>query len=75
MPPYYQNSETNLAVPLSLSSNIDNSYKPARNTVKEVYAQVIADLEKAAALMTKEKAITTLLKKVPGPYYLVYIYT
>lgn len=55
-PPYYQNSETNLAVPLSLSSNIDNSYKPARNTVKEVYAQVIADLEKAAALMTKEKS-------------------
>lgn len=54
-PPYYQNNETNLAVPLALSANMDKSYKPARNTVKEVYAQVIADLEKAAVLMTKVK--------------------
>lgn len=55
-PPYYQNNETNLAVPLTLTANVDNNYKPTRNTVKEVYAQVIADLEKAATLMTKEKA-------------------
>lgn len=53
--PYYQNNETALAVPLSLSSDMDNNYKPARNTVKEVYAQVISDLEKSASLMTKNK--------------------
>ncbi|MFA4866828.1 MAG: RagB/SusD family nutrient uptake outer membrane protein [Pedobacter sp.] len=53
--PYYQNSETSLAVPLSLNSIIPNDYAPARNTVKEVYEQIISDLEKAAALMTQVK--------------------
>lgn len=53
--PYYQNNETNLAVPLTLMSDLPKNYKPARNTVKEVYEQVILDLEKAADLMTEEK--------------------
>lgn len=53
--PYYQNNGAELAVPLSLSSMVDKNYQPKRNTVKEVYAQVIADLEKAAALMTQLK--------------------
>jgi hypothetical protein len=53
--PYYQNNETSLAVPLSLNSIIPNDYAPARNTVKEVYEQIISDLEKAAALMTQTK--------------------
>jgi hypothetical protein len=53
--PYYENNETSLAVPLSLNSIISNDYAPARNTVKEVYAQIISDLEKAAALMTQAK--------------------
>lgn len=53
--PYYQNNGAELAVPLSLNSLVDKSYQPKRNTVKEVYAQVIADLEKASALMTITK--------------------
>lgn len=53
--PYYQNNETSLGVPLSLSSMVDKNYKPKRNTVKEVYAQIISDLEKAAVLMTVTK--------------------
>lgn len=54
--PYYQNNGTELAVPLSLNSLVNKDYQPKRNTVKEVYAQVIADLEQAAALMTQTKA-------------------
>lgn len=53
--PYYDNNGSQPAVPLSLSSMVDKDYKPRRNTVKEVYAQVIADLEKAANLMTLAK--------------------
>lgn len=54
--PYYDNSASNLAVPLSLSSMVDKDYQPKRNTVKEVYAQIISDLEKAAALMNQPRA-------------------
>lgn len=53
--PYYENNGNNLAVPLSLNSTVDKDYKPKRNTVKEVYASIIADLEKAAALMTQTR--------------------
>nr|WP_162988783.1 RagB/SusD family nutrient uptake outer membrane protein [Pedobacter schmidteae] len=53
--PYYQDNAAGLAVPLSLSSTGDNDNKPKRNTVKEVYAQIVSDLEKAAALMTQAK--------------------
>lgn len=53
--PYYQTPETSLGVPLSLKSIIPNDYKPARNTVKEVYDQIVSDLEKAATLMTLSK--------------------
>lgn len=53
--PYYENNADGLAVPLSLSSAISKDYKPKRNTVKEVYAQVIADLEKAENLMSVAK--------------------
>lgn len=53
--PYYDNNATNLAVPLSLNSLVDKDYKPKRNTVKEVYAQIISDLEKAAALMNQPR--------------------
>ncbi|WP_316816189.1 RagB/SusD family nutrient uptake outer membrane protein [Pedobacter nyackensis] len=53
--PYYQNNSSELGVPLSLSSLVNKDYKPKRNTVKEVYEQVIADLEKAAALMNQPR--------------------
>jgi hypothetical protein len=53
--PYYENNASDLAVPLSLSSLVDKDYKPKRNTVKEVYAQIIIDLEKAAALMNQPR--------------------
>lgn len=51
--PYDQGNADGLAVPLSLSSDVNKDYKPKRNTVKEVYASIIFDLEKAATLMTQ----------------------
>ncbi|WP_316788294.1 RagB/SusD family nutrient uptake outer membrane protein [Pedobacter frigoris] len=53
--PYYENNAAGLAVPLSLNSLVDKDYKPKRNTVKEVYAQIITDLEKAASLMNQPR--------------------
>jgi hypothetical protein len=53
--PYYQNNADGLAVPISLNSLVTKDYQPKRNTVKEVYAQVVSDLEKAAALMTQTR--------------------
>lgn len=53
--PYSQTPESNLGVPLSLQSVVPNSYKPARNTVKAVYDQIISDLEAGARLMTQTK--------------------
>lgn len=53
--PYYENNASGLAVPLSLTSLVDKDYQPKRNTVKEVYSQIIADLEKAATLMTQPR--------------------
>lgn len=53
--PYDQGNAGGLAVPLSLSSNVDKDYKPKRNTVKEVYASIVSDLEKAATLMTQNR--------------------
>lgn len=51
--PYVQSPETNLGVPLKLSTDI-NEY-PQRATVKVVYDQLVEDLEKAASLMESEK--------------------
>ncbi|MBJ6367249.1 RagB/SusD family nutrient uptake outer membrane protein [Snuella sedimenti] len=50
--PYYQ-GRGNLSVPLKLTSELDDI--PDRNTVGEVYDQVIADLLKAEALMNENK--------------------
>ncbi|CAL1520975.1 RagB/SusD family nutrient uptake outer membrane protein [Chitinophaga sp. MM2321] len=47
--PYAQNPETNLGVPLV--TKFDVTAMPKRNTVKEVYAQVVADLSRAKDLM------------------------
>lgn len=51
--PFPQNSGAGAGVPLVLE-NAQEEF-PARNTVKEVYDQVITDLQKAAAMMTEEK--------------------
>lgn len=50
--PYTQGDGNNLAVPIK--NNTENDL-PARNTVKEVYDFMIADLLKAADLMTESK--------------------
>ena len=52
--PYVQSPETNLGIPIKLTSNKDEY--PERATVKEVYDQVIKDLEKGASLMTSTKS-------------------
>jgi starch-binding outer membrane protein, SusD/RagB family len=44
------------AAGVPIITKFDPNLKPARNTVKEVYTQVIADLTQAATLMTVKKA-------------------
>ncbi|HEY8931461.1 MAG TPA: RagB/SusD family nutrient uptake outer membrane protein [Mucilaginibacter sp.] len=48
--PYPQNDGNNPGIPLLTENSTDNA--PARSSVKDVYASVIADLLKAADLMT-----------------------
>ena len=50
--PYNQSPSTNLAVPLKL--NDDPNENLPRNTVQEVYAQILADLLKAENLFTND---------------------
>ncbi|GAA4145600.1 RagB/SusD family nutrient uptake outer membrane protein [Sphingobacterium kyonggiense] len=56
--PYYQSPETNLGVPI-VNGTPDNVFGdlnlPDRATVKDTYAQVIADLKKAESLLTLGK--------------------
>jgi hypothetical protein len=52
--PYTQGNGSNPGVPILKENATD--IRPARNTVKEVYDAVIADLLKAASLMTEQKA-------------------
>lgn len=51
--PYAQNNGSGEAVPIVTETSTEEF--PARKTVKEVYQQVIADLEKSISLMTEEK--------------------
>ncbi|WPQ66443.1 RagB/SusD family nutrient uptake outer membrane protein [Chitinophaga sancti] len=51
--PYSQNGGSSQGVPIVLESTTEEY--PKRNTVKEVYDQVISDLLKAADMMTEEK--------------------
>ncbi len=51
--PYTQGNGANEAVPLVLEST--TTELPARNSVKEIYDQVIADLTKATELLTEKK--------------------
>ena len=52
--PYYQAPDKNLGVPIvnGTPENMDNLQLPDRSTVKDTYVQAIADLEKAASLIS-----------------------
>ena len=51
--PYYQSPESHLAVPIvDIPDNLDGLVLPDRSTVKEVYAQAVADLRKGEKLMS-----------------------
>lgn len=54
--PYYQNPETNLGVPIvnGTPDDVINLELPDRATVSQTYEQVIADLQKAEALMNTD---------------------
>ncbi len=55
--PYYQSPDQNLGVPIvDIPENLDGLTLPDRSTVKQVYAQVTADLRKAEKLMTTYKS-------------------
>lgn len=55
--PYYQSPDQNLGVPIvDIPENLDGLTLPDRSTVKQVYAQVTADLRKAEKLMTVYKS-------------------
>ncbi|ULT22424.1 RagB/SusD family nutrient uptake outer membrane protein [Sphingobacterium sp. E70] len=49
--PYAVNQGASLGVPIETEKHVSTS-KPARNTVKEVYAQIITDLEGADSLLS-----------------------
>ncbi|RZT95485.1 SusD-like starch-binding protein associating with outer membrane [Ancylomarina subtilis] len=59
--PYNQSPETNLGVPIKLSTDVND--QPLRSTVKECYEQVIADLKKAESLMQSEKSASYATKE------------
>lgn len=54
--PYAQNPETNLGLPIvnGTADDVVNTPLPDRATVKETYAQVLADLKKAEELLSKD---------------------
>ncbi|MCP3894278.1 MAG: RagB/SusD family nutrient uptake outer membrane protein, partial [Bacteroides sp.] len=55
--PYYQSPEKNLGVPIvDIPENLDGLVLPDRSTVKQVYAQAVADIRKAEKLMTVYKS-------------------
>ncbi|MDR1500561.1 MAG: RagB/SusD family nutrient uptake outer membrane protein [Tannerellaceae bacterium] len=55
--PYYQSPETNLGVPIvnGTPENILDLKLPDRSTVKDTYAQAIADLDKAAGMLSVDR--------------------
>ncbi|MCE4565855.1 RagB/SusD family nutrient uptake outer membrane protein [Maribellus sp. CM-23] len=55
--PYNQEPETNLGVPIILDPEPNVDSLPLRNTVKEVYDQIITDLTTAADLMSNFKRL------------------
>lgn len=59
--PYNQSPETNLGVPIKLSTDVSD--QPLRSTVKECYEQVISDLKKAESLMQSEKSASYATKE------------
>lgn len=50
----YSQDPSSLGVPLKLTSDVDD--RPERNTVGEVYEQIVKDLEKSESLMTVSKS-------------------
>ncbi|NDV59593.1 RagB/SusD family nutrient uptake outer membrane protein [Bacteroides sp. 519] len=53
--PYTKDNGASLGVPV-ITEILPNNAKPARNTVAEVYTQVIKDLEDASTLISKSKS-------------------
>lgn len=51
----YTQNKSNLGVPLVLST-VNYNYQPKRNTVEEVYTQVLKDLKDAQVLLVNSKA-------------------
>lgn len=52
--PYTKDNGASLGVPV-VTESLENDAKPARNTVAEVYAQIIKDLEDASGLISKSR--------------------
>jgi len=59
--PYNQNPETNLGVPLKLSTDVND--QPIRSSVKACYDQVLLDLKKASKLMSLDKTASYATKE------------
>lgn len=51
----YTQDKDNLGVPIVLQT-VDYTYKPKRNTVEEVYTQILKDLKDGQTLLTNSKA-------------------
>jgi hypothetical protein len=71
--PYTQNPETNPGIPLKLTTDINDF--PPRATVKEVYTQIVKDLENAERLMSIDKPNIYASKEVAQAYLSrIYLY-
>jgi starch-binding outer membrane protein, SusD/RagB family len=70
--PYNQGAATNLGVPLKITD--DPFENPPRNTVKEVYDQIIADLIKAETLFNDESRAKIFASKEAAQALLARIY-
>jgi hypothetical protein len=64
--PYVQSPETNLGIPLKLTSDINDF--PPRATVAEVYDRVLKDFKKSASLMSISKPNIYASKEVAYAY-------
>jgi len=51
----YTQNKTNLGVPIVLNT-VNYDYKPKRNTIEEVYVQILKDLKEGQALLKDSKA-------------------
>lgn len=71
--PYTQNPESNLGVPVKLTTDVDD--QPIRSTVSECYKQVVSDMKKASSMMSLDQSASYATKEAAQAFLSrVYLY-